>query len=72
MTTGFVCDSRFSQHTHPESPESSIRLEKLVDYLNKSEVIDSLQKIKIKTIPWEWITYSHTKHYVDKVKKFSK
>ena len=72
MTTGFVYDSRFSQHTHPESPESSIRLEKLFEYLNKSEVIDSLQKIKIETIPWEWITYSHTKHYVDKVIKFSK
>ena len=72
MTTGFVYESSFAQHTHPKSPESSIRLEKLIEYLNKSEVIDSLEKIKIETIPWEWILSSHTKYYVDKVIKFSK
>ena len=70
MTTGFVYESSFAQHTHPKSPESSIRLEKLIEYLNKSEVIDSLEKIKIETIPWEWILSSHTKYYVDKVIKF--
>ena len=72
MITGFVNDSSFSQHTHPESPESAIRLEKLIEYLNKSKVLDSLEKIKIETIPWEYILGSHTKHYVDKVIKFSK
>lgn len=72
MTTGFVYESSFAQHTHPKSPESSIRLEKLIEYLNKSEVIDSLEKIKLETIPWEWILSSHTKYYVDKVIKFSK
>ena len=51
MTTGFVYESSFAQHTHPKSPESSIRLEKLIEYLNKSEVIDSLEKIKIESIP---------------------
>ena len=72
MKTGFVNDLGFSQHSHPESPESAVRLEKLIEFLYKSEVIESLEKIKIETIPWDSILDSHTKHYVDKVIKFSK
>ena len=47
MKTGFVNDLGFSQHSHPESPESAVRLEKLIEFLYKSEVIESLEKIKI-------------------------
>ena len=72
MTTGYVYDTSFSEHTHHESPESALRIEKLFEYLSKSEIFDSLERIKIETIPWDFILSSHTRNYVEKVKKFSK
>ena len=72
MTTGYVYDTNFSEHTHHESPESALRLENLFEYLSKSEIFDSLERIKIETIPWDFILSSHTSNYVEKVKKFSK
>ena len=56
MSTGFVYDTSFSDHTHQESPESAIRLENLFEYL----------------IPWDFVLSSHPKSYVEKVKKYSK
>ena len=50
MTTGYVYDTNYSEHTHHESPESALRLKKLFEYLQKSEIFDSLESIKIETI----------------------
>jgi len=72
MSTGFVYDTSFSDHTHQESPESAIRLENLFEYLRKREIFDSLERIEIETIPWDFVLSSHTKSYVEKVKKYSK
>lgn len=72
MSTGLVYDSSFSEHTHNESPESSLRLEKLFEYLSKSEIYDSLKRIQIDPVPWETVLNSHTRSYVEKVKLFSK
>ena len=47
MSTGFVYDTSFSDHTHQESPESAIRLENLFEYFSKSEIFESLKRIQI-------------------------
>ena len=48
MSTGFVYDTSFSDHTHQESPESAIRLENLFEYLRKEKFLIHLKELKLK------------------------
>lgn len=72
MSTGLVYDTNFSEHTNHESPESALRLENLFNHLRNNEIFESLKRIQIDTIPWDFVLSAHTKSYVEKVKNFSK
>lgn len=69
MTTGYVYDRRHRAHTHSEAPDSAVRLERLIGYLEARQALDSLTQIDVEPIPWAWVAAVHNGHYVEAVKK---
>jgi acetoin utilization deacetylase AcuC-like enzyme len=72
MATGYLYDKSHRAHTHPQAPESAVRLDSLIQFLGTNGELAPLDKIPIDPIPWEWIEAVHTKSHVDAVRRLAK
>ncbi|NIR51428.1 histone deacetylase [candidate division KSB1 bacterium] len=66
--TGFIYDDSFLYHkTGPGHPERPERLQRLMDYLNGSEVFASLTRLQPKEAELDWIEEIHLRSYIETI-----
>ena len=71
MTTGYVYDPIFLEHTQPGHPESARRLKAVMAELESSGLLRLLAQVPSRAATLEELTYAHARSYVERVQRFS-
>ena len=69
MTTGYVYEPVYLEHTLPGHPENHKRLVVIMDSLKETGVLDRLQKVPASPISRERLERNHTASYIEQVRR---
>ncbi|MBC7249414.1 MAG: histone deacetylase [Anaerolineae bacterium] len=68
MTTGYVYDPIYLEHTLPGHPENHKRLLDIMDLLEETSTLERLEKVPASPISRERLERNHTAHYIEEVR----
>jgi len=71
MSTGYVYDSIFLQHTYPGHPESASRLEAIREAITEADLWSSLTEVPSRLATEEELGYIHPLSHQNKIKEIS-
>ena len=72
MTTGYVYDPVFLQHTLPGHPESTRRLTAVITALESAGLLRLLEQVPSRAATWDELAYAHARSHVERVDRVSR